>query len=114
RRHHREHAAHGESCSAENAPLRHREGSYPRDPSSGHPIGMPLFAVASHPVSASTSPLDPRALLWLLRGLLVAPLRAVAGSAPCAGAVDRDVRRFLQPRMDLPLPSEVSARELTE
>lgn len=55
-----------------------------------------------------------RSLLWEVRGLLVAPLRAIAKASPVWPAVERDVARFLQPRMDLPLPARIGSRQLTE
>ncbi len=46
-----------------------------------------------------------RALLWQVRGVLILPLYAVARACPASAAVERDIGRFVQPRMDLPLPT---------
>ncbi len=46
-----------------------------------------------------------RALLWKVRGVLILPLYAVARTCPAAAAVERDISRFVQPRMDMPLPT---------
>jgi serine O-acetyltransferase len=48
---------------------------------------------------------------WLLRAAAYLPLRAAVARGGEASA--RDVRRQLQPRLDLPLPATVSARELS-
>ena len=42
------------------------------------------------------------------------PLVVLARTAPSRATFDRDVRRFLQPRLDLPLPDAVSRAELLE
>jgi len=47
------------------------------------------------------------ATLARVRGLLSLPLYALARASPAWPAVDRDVRRYLQPRMDLPLAERV-------
>lgn len=52
-----------------------------------------------------------RALLWKARGALVLPLYAVAQRCPASVAIERDMRRFVQPRMDLPLPTELDRRD---
>jgi serine O-acetyltransferase len=46
-----------------------------------------------------------RALLWKVRGVLILPLYVVAQGCPASAAIERDMRRFVQPRMDLPLPA---------
>lgn len=48
----------------------------------------------------------------MARGVLVLPLALVARASPARLEIDRDIRRFVQPRMDLDLPSEVSAHQL--
>ena len=53
-----------------------------------------------------------RALLWKVRGALILPLYAVARRCPACGAIERDIRRFVQPRMDLPLPAELDWRDI--
>jgi serine O-acetyltransferase len=55
-----------------------------------------------------------RRVLWALRGALVAPLGLVARTCPASAAFERDMKRFAQPRMDLPLPEQLSRRERTE
>ena len=49
-----------------------------------------------------------RGVLTLARGLLLAPLIAAARLGPARDAVARDMRRFAQPRLDLPLPEELA------
>ena len=46
-----------------------------------------------------------------MRGLLVAPLLLAARRCPARREVERDMRRFVQPRMDLPLPERLTRRE---
>jgi serine O-acetyltransferase len=46
-----------------------------------------------------------RALLWQVRAVIVLPLYAVARACPPSAAVERDMMRFVQPRMDQPLPA---------
>jgi serine O-acetyltransferase len=55
-----------------------------------------------------------RAVLWALRGLMVLPLEAVARASPVSAAFERDMKRFTQPRMDLPLPAHLERRAHTE
>lgn len=55
-----------------------------------------------------------RALIWSIRGVLVLPLALTARACPASALVERDVRRFLQPRMDLPLPEQLDRRRRTE
>lgn len=55
-----------------------------------------------------------RALLWILRGVSVLPLYALADRCPASAAVQRDMRRFAQPRMDLPLPDALDWRETVQ
>jgi serine O-acetyltransferase len=51
------------------------------------------------------------AVLWILRGLLGLPVYLTARACPAWPAVRRDIARFIQPRMDLPLPETVSRRD---
>ncbi len=52
-----------------------------------------------------------RALIWAVRGVLVVPLEVLVRVSPVRPALERDIARFVQPRMDLPLPSELSRRQ---
>jgi serine O-acetyltransferase len=52
-----------------------------------------------------------RALIWTVRGALVLPLHLTARACPASAAIQRDMRRFVQPRMDLALPAELDRRE---
>jgi serine O-acetyltransferase len=55
-----------------------------------------------------------RTALAAARRAVVAPLALLARRAPTAAAFERDVRRFLQPRLDLPLPERVATAELLD
>jgi serine O-acetyltransferase len=48
-----------------------------------------------------------RTALSAIRGALGLPLYALARASPAWPLVERDIRRYVQPRMDLPLPDEV-------
>ena len=52
-----------------------------------------------------------RALIWAVRGVLVLPLHAVVRLCPVRSAVERDCARFVQPRMDLPLPTQLTRQQ---
>jgi serine O-acetyltransferase len=52
-----------------------------------------------------------RELIWSIRGALVLPLGLAVRSCPAAPALERDMKRFTQPRMDLALPASLSRRE---
>ncbi len=51
-------------------------------------------------------------VLLLARALVNLPLLLLARSSPAWPAVQRDIRRYLQPRMDLPLPTTISHGDL--
>jgi serine O-acetyltransferase len=53
-------------------------------------------------------------VLTAVRFLLLLPLRLAALAPPVAEAVDRDIKRFLQPRHDLPLPAGYDQAELVK
>jgi serine O-acetyltransferase len=53
-------------------------------------------------------------LVWIARGALNLPLYAIARAAPVWPAVERDMARFAQPRMDLPLPTALRWRETVQ
>jgi serine O-acetyltransferase len=55
-----------------------------------------------------------RAFIWMVRAVLVMPLDVVARACPASAAVERDLERFVQPRMDLPLPATLDRRQRTE
>ncbi len=55
-----------------------------------------------------------RALIWAVRGVLVLPLYVVARGCPARAALERDMRRFVQPRMDLPLPAALTRRQTVQ
>jgi serine O-acetyltransferase len=52
-----------------------------------------------------------RALIWTVRGMLNLPLYLTARACPAWPAVQRDIARFVQPRMDLPLPAAVDRQQ---
>jgi serine O-acetyltransferase len=52
--------------------------------------------------------------LSAVRRALVLPLGALARTAPSRAALERDVRRFRQPRLDLPLEDSLSTGELLD
>jgi serine O-acetyltransferase len=49
-----------------------------------------------------------RTALSAIRGALGLPLYALARSSPAWPLVERDIKRYVQPRMDLPLPEDVA------
>jgi serine O-acetyltransferase len=53
-------------------------------------------------------------LIWVARGVLGLGLYLTARASPVWPAVERDIGRFVQPRMDLPLPAELTWREIVE
>jgi serine O-acetyltransferase len=63
---------------------------------------------------AVTDPRGVRSVLWAARGALVLPLALVARASPAWPQIDRDIRRFVQPRMDLALPREVRRHQLVK
>jgi serine O-acetyltransferase len=50
-------------------------------------------------------------LIWIARGVLDLPLYVTARAAPVWPAIERDMARFVQPRMDLPPPTALGWRE---
>jgi serine O-acetyltransferase len=64
--------------------------------------------------SVSFSRASLRDLIWIARGISGLGLYLTARISPVWPAVGRDMRRFVQPRMDLPLPTELSRREIVE
>jgi serine O-acetyltransferase len=55
-----------------------------------------------------------RNLIWVARGVLTLGLLVTARASPIWPAVERDIKRFVQPRMDLPLPAVLARREIAE
>jgi len=53
-------------------------------------------------------------MLRLARLLLVLPLYALARASPAWPLVERDIKRYLQPRMDLPLPEQLDVRSVLQ
>ena len=70
--------------------------------------------MSEHESQPTTAEPPLRRLLWDVRGLLVAPLLAAARRCPARREVERDMLRFAQPRMDLPLPGRLSRRQTVE
>ncbi len=63
-------------------------------------------------MSANRSPLWN--LIWVTRGVLNLSLYVTVRTSPIWPAVERDIKRFVQPRMDLPLPTVLAWREIVE
>jgi serine O-acetyltransferase len=64
--------------------------------------------------TASDTPSTLRVLLWALRGALVAPLYLTARICPARAEVARDMCRFVQPRLDRPLPAGLTWRQTVQ
>lgn len=58
--------------------------------------------------------MTPRDAVTAVQRALGIPLAVLARRAPGRAAFDRDVRRFLQPRLDLPLPTTVTTAQLLD
>jgi serine O-acetyltransferase len=54
---------------------------------------------------------SPRDLIWMLQGAMQAGLFAVARASPAWPQIERDLKRYTQPRLDLPLPDSLSWKE---
>lgn len=55
-----------------------------------------------------------RTLIWAVRAVLNLPLYITARACPARAAVQRDMRRFVQPRLDLPLPEALTWRQTAQ
>jgi len=55
-----------------------------------------------------------RTLIWPVRGALDLPLYLTARACPAWPVVERDLKRFVQPRMDLPLPRALGWQQISE
>ncbi len=55
-----------------------------------------------------------RELIWVIRSAGALPLCAAARASPVWPAAKRDLARFAQPRLDLPLPAELTRRQMVE
>lgn len=53
-------------------------------------------------------------IMLIFRAALRAPLLLAARTSPAWPAIDRDIRRFAQPRLDLALPDSVPLREFVQ
>ena len=53
-------------------------------------------------------------LIWAIRAVLVLPMYLTVRVCPTRAAVERDMRRFVQPRLDLPLPAALTWRETVQ
>lgn len=52
--------------------------------------------------------------IWIVRGVLNLPLYMTARASPAWPAVERDLARFVQPRVDLPLPTVLGWRQTVQ
>jgi serine O-acetyltransferase len=63
---------------------------------------------------AERYPKSVRRCLWAVRFVLILPLLQAARLSGVWPAVDRDLKRFHQPRLDLELPESLTPREITQ